>query len=83
MGKTWHLNHDQAVYIDREADSFFWTNDNGNELEIPYLEPNDEAVIVSEKIRYRHDPGRVLIEDYENALFTTMPKFAPRKTATV
>ncbi|WP_196893451.1 RHS repeat-associated core domain-containing protein [Aureivirga marina] len=62
--KHWHFNYDQYVEIDEALDSFFWQNDNGNILEMPYLSLGDEAVLNEDKIIYRHTKDGIEIEDY-------------------
>ena len=70
MGQMWHLNYDQSIRIDRREMSFFWTNKNGNIVEIPYIPIEDTAVITEEKIIYSHYEDSIVIEDYdENLLY--------------
>ena len=50
MGNMWHVNYDQSVRIDRVEDSFFWTNGNGNPMEIPYI-PIDRWPLTPDETR--------------------------------
>lgn len=68
LGSYWHCNYDQHLIIDKEGDSFLWQNSNGNILELPYLAIDDEAVVTSEKIKYKHQKNKVIIEDYDQDL---------------
>ncbi len=67
-GSQWHCNYDQSIRIDKEEDSFFWENGNGNIAEIPYIPEGDEAVITAEKIKYQNQKNKIIIENYEEDL---------------
>jgi len=80
-GSYWHCNYDQSIEIDKEEEDFIWTNGNGNILYLPYLPIGEEAVIISEKIKYRHEKNKIIIENYEEDL-TYHYAFAGGKSGT-
>ncbi|MCH2225361.1 MAG: DUF6531 domain-containing protein [Crocinitomicaceae bacterium] len=68
LGNMWHAYGDQTLQFKRSEGAFLWLNANGNITGLPYLEIGDTAIIATEKIKYTHLEGKVLIEDYDQKL---------------
>ena len=67
-GRYWQFAHDQYVTLDKERDSFFWQNANGNIVELSYAPLGEELVCPEEKIKYSHQQDKVTIYDYDKDL---------------